>query len=73
MKAMIHQNESRGKVKMTKLYQLNARLPETSKAQLEEIVQNYRSKMPIGKLSQADVIQILIQEKYDKIKEESQK
>jgi lipopolysaccharide biosynthesis glycosyltransferase len=50
-----------------KIYNLNAKLPIENKEMLEEIVEFYRSKIEIGKVSISDVIQNLIKTKYEEI------
>lgn len=50
-----------------KNYNLNAKLPYENKQMLEEIVEFYRSKIEIGKVSISDVLQNLIKTKYDEI------
>lgn len=53
-----------------KIYNLNAKLPYENKQMLEEIVEFYRSKIEIGKVSISDVLQNLIKTKYDEIQRE---
>jgi len=48
-------------------YQLNARLPLESKAQLEKVVEYYRAQVTIGRVSQGDVLQDLIRKAYEQI------
>ena len=53
-----------------KVYNLNAKLPIENKEMLEEIVEFYRSKIEIGKVSISDVIQNLIKTKYEEVQKE---
>lgn len=53
-----------------KVYNLNAKLPIENKEMMEEIVEFYRSKIEIGKVSISDVIQSLIKTKYEEIQKE---
>ena len=54
-----------------KIYNLNAKLPIENKEMLDEIVEFYRSKIEVGKVSIADVIQSLIKTKYEEIKKDN--
>lgn len=55
-----------------KIYNLNAKLPIENKEMLDEIVEFYRSKIEVGKVSIADVLQSLIRTKYEEIQKEKQ-
>lgn len=54
-----------------KIYNLNAKLPIENKEMLDEIVDFYRSKIEIGKVSISDVLQSLIRTRYEEIKKEN--
>jgi hypothetical protein len=53
-----------------KSYHLNAKMPIENKEMLEEIVEFYRSRIEIGKVSISDVLQNLIKTKYDEIQKQ---
>lgn len=49
------------------MFQLNARVPEETKKQLDVIVEHYRSGVTVGRVSQSDVLQDIIRKTYEEI------
>jgi hypothetical protein len=60
--------ESKGDGKV--MFQLNARISEEARQQLDSIVEYYRSNLPIGKVSKAEVLQDLIKKTYEQIEKQ---
>lgn len=52
------------------MFQLNARVPQETKDQLDSIVEYYRSQMTIGRVSQGQVLQDIIKKTYEQIEKE---
>lgn len=52
------------------MFQLNARVPQETKNQLDSIVEYYRSQMIIGRVSQGQVLQDIIRKTYEQIEKE---
>ncbi|WP_404428052.1 hypothetical protein LG296_21280 (plasmid) [Ureibacillus chungkukjangi] len=50
------------------MFQLNARVPEETKEQLDVIVEHYRSQVTVGRVSQSHVLQDIIKKAYEDIK-----
>ena len=52
------------------MFQLNARVPDETKEQLDAIVEHYRSQIIVGRVSQSHVLQDIIKKAYEDIKKQ---
>lgn len=55
------------------MFQLNARVPQETKDQLDRIVEYYRSQITIGRVSQGQVLQDIIKKSFEQIEKENER
>lgn len=55
------------------MFHLNARVPQETKDQLDKIVEYYRAKLTVGRVSQGHVLQDIIKKAFEQIEKEQQK